>query len=67
MAAAPSFANTKSRKHPVNWRDGTFRTLYLAASGRRFMMVHGFRKSRRRLSLKKPKLDTLQRLAYAIG
>ena len=31
------------------------------------MMVHGFRKSRRRLSLKKPKLDTLQRLAYAIG
>ena len=31
------------------------------------MMMHGFRKSRRRLSLKKPKLDTLQRLAYTIG
>jgi phage-related protein len=28
----------------VNGRDGTFRTLYFAASGRRFVMVHGFQK-----------------------
>jgi phage-related protein len=28
----------------VNGRDGTFRTLYFAANGRRFVMVHGFQK-----------------------
>lgn len=28
----------------VNGRDGTYRTLYFAARGRRFVMVHGFQK-----------------------
>lgn len=28
----------------VNGRDGTFRTLYFAATGSRFVMVHGFQK-----------------------
>jgi phage-related protein len=37
----------------VNGRDGTYRTLYFAASDRRFVMVHGFQKK----TQKTPKPD----------
>jgi phage-related protein len=37
----------------VNGRDGTYRTLYFAARGRRFVMVHGFQKK----TQKTPKPD----------
>jgi len=44
LAAIPLISQEKTRKHPINWRDGTFRTLYFAASGRRFVMAYSFHK-----------------------
>lgn len=43
----------------VNGRDGTYRTLYFATSGRRFVMLHAFQKKTRKTPTKD--LETARR------